>query len=310
MTPEVCKLITEHCVPFVRNCLVADDYPGDGAFWAKLGSQKVHLGNSMFLCTADGRAVEGFNDRHLSIWLKNWKKLPEAERAPRAIQIEERGAYKGSPRNPKPLPGGLFVKTYMRALDKKGHEAFFAPDKLSLGISKTVVQAEPNRDFLWLKPEEWRSLVPANPKKGDTFAVPAAIRDRIFRFHLVDGPCCLPGFWKRGDIHAGELQLTVEDVSPAAIHMRLRGSARLGSKAPHLEFDLAGALSYDRTRNGFTRFDVVALSKTACHRDTASGRGLWLAIAFELGQADRPADCRVPYRIWYDQDGLTDYFGG
>ncbi|MCI0459255.1 MAG: hypothetical protein L0Z62_20085, partial [Gemmataceae bacterium] len=242
-------------------------------------------------------------------WLRNWEKLPEAERKPGAMKVEgSRGTYQESPRNPQFPAGGMVVKTYMRALDREGDGPLFAPEKLSLGSSKTVVKAEPNRDFLWLKADEWKSLMPASPKKGDTFAVPAAIRDRIFRFHIVDGACCLPGFHKRGEAQ-GELLLTVEEVSPEAVRMRLKGSARVGPKAPHVEFDLAGALAYDPTRKAFTQFDMVAVSKTPCHRDTATRRAMWLGIAFELGRPDRPADCRVPYRIWYDSYGMGDYFG-
>jgi hypothetical protein len=45
----------------------------------------------------------------------------------------------------------------------------------------------PARYNVWLTADEWKSLVPISPTKGQTFAVPDAIRRRIFRFHLVDG---------------------------------------------------------------------------------------------------------------------------
>ncbi|MCI0743377.1 MAG: hypothetical protein L0Y72_30490 [Gemmataceae bacterium] len=302
-------MLAKTCIPYSRNCLLPNSYSGDAAFWTKVGSQGVSLGNSMFLCSASGRLVERPDLRFLHIWLDNWRKFPYAERKPGSITIEERGEFKPTPRDPKPVPGGLFVKTFMRALDKNAQGELFAPAKLSLGISKTVVKAEPNRDFLWIKADEWKSLMPANPKKGDTFDVPDAIRTRIVRFHLVDGACCLPGFHERKQVHDATMSLTVEDVTPTSVQMRLSGQARVGAKTPHIEFDVAGTLAFDPGRQAFTRFDMVALSRSACHKDTASGRPLWLGIAFELGNPEQPADCRVPYRIWYDHYGLSDYFG-
>ena len=297
-------------MPFVRNCLVPDAHPGDAAFWAKVGGQGVSLGNSMFLCTADGKVVPGFQDKFIGLWLGNWQKMSDAERRPGAVKLEERGEYKESPRNPKAIAGGLFIKTYMRALDKDAKGELFAPEKLSLGISKTVVKAEPNRDFLWIKAEEWQAMVPAQPKKGDTFPMPAAISQRMFRFHILDGACCLPGYRKTTDIQAGELSLTVEEVTASELKLGLRGAARLGAKTPYEEYDIAGTLVYDLAGKALTRFDAVALARAAAHKDAASGKLLWLGVAFELGSAARPADCRVPYRIWYDDAGFNDYFGG
>ena len=42
------------------------------------------------------------------------------------------------------------------------------------------------RDSLWMTEAEWKSLVPENPKKGDSFPVARSIRDRIFQFSLSD----------------------------------------------------------------------------------------------------------------------------
>jgi hypothetical protein len=293
----------------VRNCLIPDPYPGDAAFWKKVGASGVSLGNSMFLCSASGRVVDGFNDRFLEIWLNNWARLRPEDRQPNNFRLEERGNYRADPRNPKFPDGAISIRTFMRALDRDDGGSFFAPATLSLGISKTVVRAEPNRDFLWLRSAEWKSLVPADPQPGGRYPVPASIRERIFRFHLVDGACCLPGFHRRDEI-SGSLGINCVERSSEQIRLELSGDAQVGAGDERIEFDLAGELSYRPEAARFTRFDAVALSRTACHRDAANGKLLWLAIAFELGQAGRPADCRAPYRVWYDEAGFGDYFGG
>ena len=40
----------------------------------------------------------------------------------------------------------------------------------------------PTNDMLWLMEAEWKSLIPANPKKGDTFAVPRSVSWRLFLY--------------------------------------------------------------------------------------------------------------------------------
>ena len=171
-TPEVCRQIKERCVPFARNSLISSGYGADSRFWDKLAEQGPHLGNSMFLCTASGRAVEGFQHRFLGIWLDGWERLPESERRPGAVTIAERGSYREDVRNPLPPERAMIVKTYTRALHRDEDGKYSAPEKLSLGISKTVIKAEPNRDYLWLTAAEAASLVPANPKPGDKYEIP------------------------------------------------------------------------------------------------------------------------------------------
>ncbi|MCI0682538.1 MAG: hypothetical protein L0Y71_10575 [Gemmataceae bacterium] len=297
------------CIPFARNHLIKSSYPGDMAFLDNLAAQGAYFGNNMFLCTAGGKLVAGHQDRNLNGWLANWSKLPMSDRQPGVASIEDRGARVPQVRDPQPPADGMFVRTFMRALDRNSQGQFVAPDKLSLGISKTVIKAEPNRDGLWLTADDWKSLVLADPKVGDVHQVPAAIRQRIFRFHLVDGACCLPGFWQPKQVQGGSIQMTVTEVTPADVSMKIDGWAKLGAKDAPTEFTLAGAAGYDRASNKFNRFDVVALSATPCHKDTASGRPMYLGIAFQLARPNVPLDIRTPFRIWYDDYGQRDYLG-
>ena len=130
--------------------------------------------------------------------------------------------------------------------------------------------------MVWLTEAEWKSLVPANPRKGDRSPVPAAVREHLFRRHLhpfsAIGDC---GGWGPKDLRAGELSLVVEEVSAARVRLRLDGFARLGKPFdPDLaakeakvergeaygvgyEARLYGHLEYDQKAQAFTRFDLV-----------------------------------------------------
>lgn len=195
----------------------------------------------------------------------------------------------------------------------------FAPPKMDLGGGNWV-PAEPNRDFLWLTEAEWRSLVPDDPKMGDVVPVPIAVRNRIFRFHLANNAAGLAGIWERGQLRSGDLKLTVQEVTPDAIRLRLDGDALLADKADLKEASrayaprLSGRLQYDPKKKVFTRFDIVAVGDydsrgkdggKVVHRRYPFG------VCFELATGDSPADRRAPYGSWIDLDrarGLQTYW--
>ena len=95
--------------------------------------------------------------------------------------------------------------------------------------------------------------------------------------------------WKPGDVRSKDLVVTVEEVSSAAIRLRLHGSVRLANDAdaaiaettralvakrdlrpspnadpqafPRYQGWMLGYLNYDRERKRFNRFDIVALGE-------------------------------------------------
>jgi len=141
---------------------------------------------------------------------------------------------------------------------------------------------EPGRDFVWLTEADWKSLVPAEPKKGDKFPLPAGVAWRLIA-RLTDWSEANGAHWDPEHVRAKDLTLTVEEVSSASIRMRLDGSVKLAHDPPKKEiryhsalrplhhedpkaferFDgrMLGYLTYDQNKKAFTRFDVVALGE-------------------------------------------------
>lgn len=167
---------------------------------------------------------------------------------------------------------------------------------------------------MWLAEAEWKSLMPANPRAGDTFAMPAGIADRLVRRHLnprsvYDGHS--DGL-DRSSVRAAELNLTVEAVSRDRVRLRLDGHAKLGKQPTadvvagkiasmsHWGYEpkLLGFLEYDRQKQVFTRFDVVALGDQFGRVGLSIGAARPgcqpLGVTFELVKGDRPADCVPP----------------
>lgn len=238
--------------------------------------------------------------------LEAWNKLPESERKPGAVQVGERGKVdtaRAERAVPTPPPGTLVLKIHARFLGRTdegqlryptpqdfmgddkvraqmvaAYPAALARERLDGTLSKDVLEhkrkgiaeriSEAQPDFLWLTEAEWKSLVPANPKKGDQLAVPEALTKRIFGSRL--DPNRLIGEPHYAPLRSGELKLTVEDISSSSVRLRLAGSALLrvdfetaqktGQEGE--EARLVGFLDYDLQKKSFTRFDIVAIGDT------------------------------------------------
>ncbi len=274
-------------------------------------------GPEFVICTAGGKILGQGGPiglgRSVAKALAAFDNLPEAERKPPDVLAEER------PTDPtkdplQPPPGGLIVRVFQRILDRDAQGELFAPPKMDLGGGNWV-PAEPNRDFLWLTEAEWRSLVPDNPKMGDVVPIPAAVRNRIFRFHLANNAAGLAGVWQPGDMRSGDMKLTVEEVAPDAVRLQLDGEALLANKADLHDATrayaprLSGRLEYDTKQKVFTRFDIVAVGDYDSH-GKAGRRHYPFGVCFELATGDSAADRRPPYASWIDKDrarGLRTY---
>lgn len=279
-------------------------------------------GNCFVLTTPGGRKLAGGNGSHgaeaaLKEGFQAWEQLPEADR---------KALPRGNPFQPpevarcRPPPGSLVVATFVRNLKRDPDAKFARIISEDLHDKErypqwNAVYTEPARYNLWLTEMEWKSLVPAKPRKGETFSVPEPIRSRIFRYHLVDGTYGLPGHWKPEHVREGELTLTVEETSPR-LRMRLQGGARLstgdGGQSGHgFEPKLTGLLEYDPVKKSFTRFDMVAIGD-CWGGDWEGGRfqrpgRAPLGVAFQLTSGKSAAD-RVPPLVHMDRQQVYDAY--
>jgi hypothetical protein len=325
---------TENTVRLIRDYFVAvsvsnfDQNRQDavGQFVRRSGMQFPGAGGSRW-CVSAGGKVLGHDPLQA---LRLFQTLPEAERAPGAVRVEDQEEIDSKRTAPSPPPAGLILKVYYRAFMRDGtdglryvtardlwHDATGAKTEAlpGLPLDRAVTpQAQP--DHMWLSEAEWKSLMPAAPRRGESFPVPAAIAGRFFRWHL--NPLQVYGEstpLARPAIRAGELKLTVTTVRPNLVRLWLDGFARLGKEATAEVRDgskacvdqrwgyeprVLGVLEYDPHTRKFTRFDILALGDHfgrlgIC--DSAARPGCQpLGISFELVAGDRPADCVPPGR--------------
>ena len=275
-------------------------------------------GNNCQVVTADGRVLfsgflNGVNqdvNQALRDALKQWKKLPESSRKPGAIKVPAPN-YPPREGTVQPPEGAMVLRVYQRDLKRDGKGEIARITKPDLKKRKLFPDAEwewadailtePMPDVMWITKEEWKSLVPAKPMKGDQFDVPAPIKMRLFRYHLINGTFGLPSMWEPGQFIRGELTLTVEEVSP---NLRLRGSALMATDKDLAKAErgydtrLTGLLEYDPGQKAFTRIDFVAVGDS-WGGDNEGGRfarpgKVPLGIAFELAKGDRASDFIPP----------------
>jgi hypothetical protein len=287
----------------------------DGEFVRAANCVTVTAAGSVCVVTADGKRLTNVGGpgegmvRFLQSGLKAWEALPESERKPGGATVTT-----DAPADPKraalALPAGcLVLRVFNRHLgtDRDGTLRYAVPEDFLPGTGKIQAErfAEAHNDFMWVPEKEWQALVPAEPRKGEPREVPVSFALRLFRFHLDPSRGFSEGAAFTGSrADAGRLTLTVQDLSPEKLVLRLGGSASLrqsGRDEPSVyEPALLGYLEYDRNKKVVTRFDLVALGTASGLPRDANGvitprKGPYpLGIAFELVVNPTPAEHLYP----------------
>jgi len=304
-------MATEDYVP-----IAADDWyqrrrsDAEGEFFrsvAKQGPRKDEGGSTqqgIYCLTADGKLLAYKNAGQapdvmrevLRQGLKEWKRLPAERRNPGAVTVEPLDKTDAN-FSRKPPEGGLIVRVYTRILERDGAAQWKRGSCTVAGADKAA------RDHLWLTANEWKALIPSKLTEGEQTPLPPAVVDRILRFHLTDNTRGEPPMWRREDVRAHNLKMTVDRVTPEEVSFRLTGSALLatGSDAAKaargFDVHLVGKLQYDRVKRVITRFDVVAVGdhwgEGPYTRQARPGRQP-LGVAFELVNKPNDADLVPP----------------
>src|SRR5207248_7157005 len=135
------------------------------------------------------------------------------------------------------------------------------------GTCETPGAEKAARDHLWLTEVEWKALIPKTQRAGESVVVPVQIVERILRFHLADNTRGEPPMWQREEIRTQKMTLTVSEVTPVAVMLRLEGSALFATEADEAKagrgFDakVLGEIRYNRTKKMIDRFDLVAIGE-------------------------------------------------
>lgn len=308
--PDVIKMATEQFVP-----VCTDDWytrrrqDAEGEFFRKMATAAGRKGEGgatrqgIYTFAADG-TVLGYKNagqdaeamkKVFRDALAKFDALADGQKKPGAIKVPDHG--KLDPKYTRQLPAdGLVVRVNARILDKKG-------DEFTTGTCEMTGGDKASRDFLWLTKVEMKSLVPANTDVGATLEVPAGVVTRIARFHLLDNTRGEPAYWKKTEVRAATLTLTVTKSSADAVEMRLDGVVRASthadpSKAERgFEGKLRGKLRWVPAKGAFDLFDVAVLGEhwgEAAHTRQARPGRTPLGFAFTLADLSKPGNTIPP----------------
>lgn len=307
--PAIIKMAREEFVP-----VTGDDWyqrrrqDDEGKFFRSVADQGPRKGEGgstrqgIYMFTAGGKLL-GYRNHHdpsvmrneLSQALQQFRKLPEEQRRPKALQVGEPAKVDPTYER-EPPKGGLIVTVFTRILDRE------EGGDLRHGTCNFRGGDKAARDHLWLTAGEWRQLIPAEPTKGQAVSPTAALVWRLARFHLVDNTRGEPPNWALGHLRKLDLKMTVDEVNDAGVALKLQGTLLL-STAPNpatadrgYDVALLGYIHYSKTKDRIDRFDLVAVGdhwgQGPYTRGARPGRTP-LGVAFELARGDHPAD-RVP----------------
>jgi len=224
-----------------------------------------------------------FAPKRLHTVLEKFRQLPPEKRTAKIEELPS--SWKGKALASPPAEG-LILKQYNRGFHRDT-EGKMHPDG-----------QVPLHDSLWMTKAERQSLVPEKPRVGDSFTVPTFLVSRLGVHHA-------SAFGANGvKISATPkptLTLTVEDVSPDQLRLRLQGSLQTSEyvspvKVGEVDYQVYGCLHYDVKKKTFSRFDMVAvgdISKTAS--PPPKGRTMVAVLLFELSPGDTPWQRTPPY---------------
>jgi hypothetical protein len=231
--------------------------------------------------------------------LKEYAKLPEAERRAKAVAGEVRPV-------PPPPPGGLVLTVYDRALGRDEKGMYRLPEGKDLGGLRTHAP-HGQRSSVWLSKDEHESLIPAAPKKGDVLKLPAKLVRRVLLYGMwPQSLWVVEQAWQPDSVREGEIELVVEHVGPCTVRLRLRGKALLVGRGPlklwptgkvlktvenRYDARLSGVVVIDREEKQVTRWNMVALGDYV---------GCW--FAGNRGWKEATAEAPMPFGFAFEVD--------
>jgi hypothetical protein len=314
------KLIKENFIAAAVPTWVCRAKNPEGEFLRGAGIDKQWVTSSGYMsCVSPGGKMLGHAPS--TKVLEAFRNLPESERQAGAIKVAD--LEPAQRLIPSPPAGGLVLKVHARFLGRDKEELRYAkPEDFPLmgdapeSRRSWLLFLEPNTEYMWLKEEEWKSLVPAKPAKGEKLAVAPIIADRMARFHLTPRRAMTSegGILRKADVRSAQLSLVVEDVSEERVRLRLYGFVHTGTvfekekaTTPNgpLGFGFAaplhGILEYDRLKQSVVRFDLIALGEVWGRWGDANGKSLFVerpgstpfGFAFQLARGNTPTE-RIP----------------
>ena len=134
-----------------------------------------------------------------------------------------------------------------------------------------------NMDHVWFSKDELEMWVPGIIKTGQNHELPKIIKDRLFRFHLVDNVRGQTLPFASQEIKNSQLNSEITDITDNIVKLKFSGNSYAVAKGPwqlgqndwtpthdldhSIRTSILGDAVYDMKNKSFTDFNLVALGK-------------------------------------------------
>ena len=277
MDDETVKLLNKEFVPLAANGW------GFGAILTARGEVVAPP-----LSSGDTGGPDGTNNpfapKRLHAALEKFKQMAPEKRK---TSIEELpNSWKGRAAEPNPPAEGLILKQYNRGFHRDADGKMHSDGQMPL------------HDSLWMTRAEWQSLVPDQPRVGDSMTVPPFL---VSRFGVHHGSAFGANGVRISPTPKPTLTLTVEDASPEQLRLRLKGSLQTSDcqgslKVAVVDYQVTGCLHYDVKKKTFSRFDMVAVGEiSGTENPPPKGRTREVVMLFQLSPGETPWQRTPPF---------------
>ncbi len=235
----------------------------DKGHYRKAGGSR----QGIYICSAKGILLSSINSLNpdvvletIQLGLNKWNQLSKSDR-----QLPPNFSPKAQHRWENSYPeDGLILK------GAKADLLSYPPE-----ISKRGDRW--NMDHVWFNKNELSLWLPNILKVGQTHECPQIIKDRLFRFHLVDNVRGQTLPFAPEEIKNANLQVEIVEIEDSNVQLKIKGDSHAMAKGPWLlgendwtpthELDhsistsIIGNATYNKYENSFSKFDIVALGK-------------------------------------------------
>ena len=304
--PDIITTLQENFIPATDN----DWYnrrrqDAAGKFFRAVAAQGPRKGNGTrqghYILTASGKLL-GFNNnrslerrkKFISEALGKWQALPALEREPGAIKVTVLDSEQVDKKyHASPPAGGVVLVASARILKPgaDGRLETCSADDIDHGWGHIAAI-----DRMWIRGEEWQSLLHAAKGKGD---IPQRLAYRLLRYQLLDFTRGEPPYWKREEVRSFTMKIMPSEKDG---HYLIKGNALMATAADAakakrgFEISLCGKIEVNASGRP-DRFDLVALGEHwgdgPYTKGSRPGRTP-LGISLRLGDPENPADLIRP----------------
>lgn len=286
-------------------------------------SQAIRTANNhLVAASASGKSLAAgrslrLRERELYPVLREFQRLSIKDRKPK-IKVSNSSAQRAVPSPPK---NGMILRGYCSYLVPNAKRKLERQEVFYYKQNPDRWKAETQSDLMWLREDEWKTLVPSSVSVGQEVEVSSKIQHRFFSTMGID---YMEGSVSSLPVRSSAMTIVVTSVNEKGTSMRLTGYGLMGTTFDNHDRNKENSRGckvaihgrLHRKPNGkFDRFDIVGAGEAWGNKNHHDRNYMNLesypwryGVACELVKTNRPMDQVPPYNLLHYNDSGKTYF--